>query len=419
MNRRDKDPWLIFLAMVVLCFCASTCRGEPLDTGGWRATAEGRIERCNTDTSGVVRLTILEPGGMIGYGSGVLIRLPTGEDGYVLTVAHNVADGAGKISICVDGRVCSPGTLVGTDLANDLALIRIRLDDCGGVPIAESDPTVGARVSLWGMGPKDAQKLGRSGQCTGYRSFVAAPSVGSDLDVRDGHGVLVVSAPARGGDSGGPILDASGRLVGLVTGSDHKSESIGPCCCRIKAFLNRLCPQGRRPSPKQHPLPGPAPIAQPAPDVPLPVPAESLVPVEPVTPSPCAGLEALNARLDLIDAKIEEIAARPGVKGDPGERGEQGEPGEPGNRSKIHLDLLRGSVAQTLSHHEEFIARIVDRLRSDETFLQAIADKVDCPSPKPQDLNEDDIGAIADKVRQRISGEIHYEWVPETIRGEE
>jgi len=309
MERRSHvDAWLVAVIWIVLAAWAVTCWGESLAK------------------SGVVRLTVHEPGGVIGYGSGALVRLPTGEDGYVLTVAHNVTDGAERIQVCVDGRVCVPGELLAVEPKDDLALIRISLDGCGGIPFAESDPATGDCLTVWGMGPKDGQRLSRSGRCRGFANFTRPPFVGRDVPTEAGQGVLIVSAPARGGDSGGPIVDSAGRLVGLITGSDYQTETVGPCCSRIRAFLHGFC-QGRK-----DPFPAPAPIVKP----PIPI------PTGPVPPSG---------------------GCQPCPQGEPGPAGPQGKPGKQGPPGPSPL-------------LDDVVDALVERIRTDPTFLLAVAELV-------------------------------------------
>ena len=63
----------------------------------------------------------------VGSGSGVIIR----EDGYIVTNNH-VIDGANKIEVTINNNQTYEATMVGTDHATDVALLKI---DASGLPI--------------------------------------------------------------------------------------------------------------------------------------------------------------------------------------------------------------------------------------------------------------------------------------------
>lgn len=391
--------WFGVIAMVVFCF-ATTCRGEPLDVGGWRAAAAStyRAHRLTAEqtsgnvTNAVVQITISCPDGTSNVGSGTLIDW--GIPGLVLSSAHVFRGATGRPGICVAGVGCVKGAVIGIDEANDLAAVRLdRPVVLGGYPgilVAESDPPIGSRIELWGMGSPKEQLEGCNGQVTGFGSFIPPGQVGMlAVNYEPGQrqvpsdGVLLISATcARQGDSGGPIVNSDGRLIGVLTGG-NRAGGAGPCCRVIRAFLTSCCSGGgRRQSAGRPVYPGPAPIQTPGPCEP------GGVPIGPWATSP-------------LMVPVEPIRGEQGVAGERGEQGLQGDqgiPGEPGTISQDDLEIYAAGVAAGLLDNEKFIAAIAGLVKVE-------------PSP-------DDIDAIADKVRQRISGEIHYEWLPETPTGD-
>ena len=74
------------------------------------------------------------PRDQVGLGSGVIIR----PDGYIVTNNHVVA-GADVIEVTLENNRVYPATLVGTDPATDIALIKIDADDLPTLPIGDSD----------------------------------------------------------------------------------------------------------------------------------------------------------------------------------------------------------------------------------------------------------------------------------------
>lgn len=138
-----------------------------------------------------------------GLGSGVVIG-----EGTVLTNAHNVRGGEVPITLS-DGRTV-PGQLAGADVDGDLAVVTV--DTAGIAPIewADAPATVGTPVFAL------ANPGGRGLRVT----WGVVSSVGRSFRGPRGRrvtGSVEHTAPLARGSSGGPIVDRSGRLLGLNT----------------------------------------------------------------------------------------------------------------------------------------------------------------------------------------------------------
>jgi len=140
-------------------------------------------------------------------GSGVLVSA----DGSILTNSHVVRGTHGIEAELADGRTLI-ADLVGDDPATDLALLRVhadalpyaRLGDSnvlrvGDVAIAVGSPFGLARTVTLGI----VSALGRT-----LRSEAAGRVI---------EGVIQTDAPLNPGNSGGPLLDGGGRIVGINT----------------------------------------------------------------------------------------------------------------------------------------------------------------------------------------------------------
>jgi putative serine protease PepD len=141
-------------------------------------------------------------------GTGVIVTA----DGEIVTNAHVVGD-ATTVDVLLPGeRESRPGAVIAVDPANDLALVRIEAD--GLVPAvfaAPDDVRVGDEVVAVGFA------LDLDGDPTVTRGIVSA--LDRSLTTRSGvlNGLVQTDAAISSGNSGGPLVDAFGRVVGINT----------------------------------------------------------------------------------------------------------------------------------------------------------------------------------------------------------
>ena len=141
---------------------------------------------------------------MRGQGSGFVID----EGGYIVTNNH-VVNGAEEINVSfIDGRELE-ATLVGVDPQTDLALLKVESDeDLPWLRFGDSDE---ARVGDWVLAIGNPFGLGG----TATAGIISAR--GRDIQSGPYDDYLQIDAPINSGNSGGPVFNADGEVIGVNT----------------------------------------------------------------------------------------------------------------------------------------------------------------------------------------------------------
>ena len=142
-----------------------------------------------------------------GSGSGVIIT----QDGYIVTNNH-VIDGATKIEITLNSNQTYPATLIGTDPATDVALLKIDATGLPFIPFADSDKL---RLGEWVIAIGSPYDL-RSTITAGIVSAKgrSMPNYTGEFKIES---FIQTDAAVNPGNSGGALVDKAGNLVGINT----------------------------------------------------------------------------------------------------------------------------------------------------------------------------------------------------------
>ena len=157
-----------------------------------------------------------------GVGTGFFVS----DDGYIMTNNHVVQTGTGRgssnaIKVTLDDGSVKDATAIGTDARSDLALIKIDGKGYTGLKFASLEDTpVGADVVAIGFAldlPSGAGVRGDgSGAPTVTRGIVSAKNraISEQSPVL---GAIQTDAAINHGNSGGPLLNMAGEVVGVNT----------------------------------------------------------------------------------------------------------------------------------------------------------------------------------------------------------
>jgi serine protease Do len=138
-----------------------------------------------------------------GSGSGVVIR----RDGIILTNAHVVGSAATVTIELADGRTLT-GRVLGRDPTVDVAVVQIPVNDAPAAPLADSD-----RLQVGQTAIAIGNPLGLERTVTeGIVSAVNRTPRGFALDA-----LIQTDAAISPGNSGGPLLDSRGAVIGINT----------------------------------------------------------------------------------------------------------------------------------------------------------------------------------------------------------
>lgn len=147
-----------------------------------------------------------------GAGSGVIIR----EDGYIATNYH-VIHGANKVQVTLHNGNAYPATIIGSDPANDVAVVKI--DETGLKTATIGDSST---VDVGDLAVAIGNPLGQLGGSvtTGIISALdrTLSVEGTTLTL------LQTDAAINGGNSGGGLFNSKGELIGIV---ESKASAVG------------------------------------------------------------------------------------------------------------------------------------------------------------------------------------------------
>ena len=149
-------------------------------------------------------------------GSGFILPSRT-----IAATNHHVIEGASSVEVWnpFDGEWL-PSRVVRFDVANDLALVEVP----EAVRPAASTPAYGVLASTGIRVGAEVHTIGFPlSSVLGSRPRFTTGTISADVGIRDDPRLLQITTPIQPGNSGGPLVDAYGRVIGVVVSTLNSS----------------------------------------------------------------------------------------------------------------------------------------------------------------------------------------------------
>ena len=166
-------------------------------------------------------------------GSGFIIS----EDGYILTNAHNIKDNFRpsvittdiNITVVVPGGEAYSASIVGLDMISDIALLKIDGKNFDYCNLGDSDEV---KVGEWAIALGNPRNLISNAQYQPIASAGIVSAINADFSLDSQSGKLLdnmiqTDASLNPGNSGGPLIDSNGDVIGINTFIKADSQNLG------------------------------------------------------------------------------------------------------------------------------------------------------------------------------------------------
>ncbi len=152
--------------------------------------------------------------GRVSQGSGVVVR----EDGIVVTNYHVVRDAIDCKATFPSGRTIE-ARILGFDNEADIAVLQLEVDGTFDTAELREEP---ARVGEWVLAMGNPRGIGHT-----VTAGIISGTDRVDLGITTFENFIQTDAAINAGNSGGPLIDIEGRVVGINTAVGTHQNNVG------------------------------------------------------------------------------------------------------------------------------------------------------------------------------------------------
>ena len=223
--------WFLRGVLVVACLAVVVSQAVAADekTASKPAAVEGVQGLVAKVQPSVVVITVGDRDGRaLGVGSGVIIR----EDGLIATNLHVLGEGRPLTVRLFDKREFPVVQIYAHEKSQDLAVVKIEATGLPSLELGDSDSLEQGQPAVGFGNPQGLEHSVVTGVISALRKDV------------DGMSMIQLAIPIERGNSGGPVVDLEGRVVGLLTLKSLVTENLG-----YAVAINSLKPLLEKPNP--------------------------------------------------------------------------------------------------------------------------------------------------------------------------
>ena len=169
------------------------------------------------DVAAALLPSVVQIESRLGVGSGFVF-----DDGGLIFTAAHVVSGTSEVDVTFSDGVSTTGTVVARDLDHDVAVVAVTADDLTHAPVSNEEVRIGQTAIAVGS-PFGLEQSVTVGVVSGLDRSL-------DVMGRTIAGLIQTDAAINVGNSGGPLADASGRVVGIniaIATASGGSDGVG------------------------------------------------------------------------------------------------------------------------------------------------------------------------------------------------
>lgn len=154
-----------------------------------------------------------------GVGTGIVVD----SNGYILTNSHVISDGeAKKVNVLFNDGSSINGNVIWYDSQLDLAVVKVNKTGLTPAELGDSD-----KVSIGDIAIAIGNPLGLELQRTVTQGIISGLDRTIKTEQATMTGLIQTDASINAGNSGGPLLNESGQVIGINTAKTSEGESLG------------------------------------------------------------------------------------------------------------------------------------------------------------------------------------------------